>query len=52
MAGKTDMLVGLWYNILVHVPIPLAISRRKQISPASALWFAVLEATGQPHRMI
>ena len=26
MAGKTDVLMGLWYNTFVHVPIPLAIA--------------------------
>lgn len=50
MAGKTDVMVGLWYNVLVHVPIPLAVSHRKKISPHSALWFSVLESTGQPTR--
>lgn len=48
MAGKTNMMVGLWHNVFVHVPIGLATRHRKCINPDSALWRAVLEATGQP----
>ena len=47
MAGKTDMIVGIWNNIYTHVPIELAISTRKRISPDSRFWYTVLEATGQ-----
>ncbi len=48
MAGKTDVLMGLWYNTFIHVPIPLAISAKKRLSPESEVWRAVLAATGQP----
>jgi len=48
MAGKTDMLVGLWNNMFVHLPIQAAISSRKMIDPAKKLWMSVLETTGQP----
>ncbi len=48
MAGKTNMMVGLWHNVFVHVPISLATRHRKRINPESALWRSVLEATGQP----
>jgi len=47
MAGKTDMIVGIWNNIYTHVPIELAISTRKTINPESRFWYNVLEATGQ-----
>lgn len=48
MAGKTDMLIGIWNNLVTHIPITLAISRRKQIDPSGRLWQSVLSATGQP----
>lgn len=47
MSGKTDMLIGLWFNVFVHVPIPLAISRKRSMSPTGELWGSVLAATGQ-----
>ncbi len=47
MAGKTDMLVGLMHGEFIHVPIPLAVSKRKQIDPDSRLWYDVLLSTGQ-----
>lgn len=52
MAGKTGMLVGRWNAKFTHVPIKLAISKRKQLSPEDPLWLSVLEATGQPIRMV
>ncbi len=51
MCGKTEMLIGLWHGRLVHVPMRMAISKRKQVDPAGDLWLSVLEATGQPPRM-
>ena len=48
MAGKTDMVIGLWHNVFTHVPMALAIAQRKMINPGSTLWLSVLEATGQP----
>jgi 6-phosphofructokinase 1 len=47
MSGKTDVLVGLWFNVFVHVPIPLTISRKRSMSPTGELWGSVLAATGQ-----
>jgi 6-phosphofructokinase 1 len=49
MAGRTDMVVGFWRNELTDVPIALAVSSRKKIDPAGALWSSVLSTTGQPH---
>ena len=46
--GRTDMLVGYWKHHFTHVPLPLAVSRRKQIDPRGALWSSVLSSTGQP----
>jgi 6-phosphofructokinase 1 len=52
MAGKTDLVIGQWNNNYTHVPIKLAISKRRKINPNSRFWFSVLDATGQPERMI
>jgi 6-phosphofructokinase 1 len=48
MAGKTGMIIGQWNGQFTHVPIALATSRRKVLSPEDPLWLAVLESTGQP----
>jgi 6-phosphofructokinase 1 len=50
LAGKTDLIIGLWNDALIHVPIPLAVRRRKQVDPESELWISVHESTGQPLR--
>jgi len=51
MSGRTDMLVGFWKKEYTHVPIPLAVSKRKQIDPNGRLWTTVLASTGQPRNM-
>jgi len=51
MAGKTGLIVGRWSGQFTHVPIKLAVSRRKQLSPEDPLWLSVIEATGQPIRL-
>ncbi len=51
MAGRTSMVVSFWRNEFTHVPMSLAVSRRKQIDPDERLWSNVLEATGQPRNM-
>ena len=48
MAGRTNMVVGDWGGAFTHVPIPMAVSRRKQIDPDGRLWSTVLASTGQP----
>src|SRR5690606_12130252 len=47
MAGKTDMLVGLWHNCLVHVPLATSTGQSKRVDPESELWTSVLSLTGQ-----
>ena len=47
MAGKTDLLIGLWHNQFVHVPLALTTRITKRLSSESDLWMAVLAATGQ-----
>jgi len=48
MAGRTEMLIGYWYDVFIHVPISLVTSQKKRMSPESDLWRSVLAATGQP----
>ncbi len=48
MAGRTNMVVGHWRNEFTHVPISVAVSKRKQIDPKGRLWNDVLSCTGQP----
>jgi len=51
MAGKTNMIVGLHQDRLVHLPISL-IGARKTIDPKSWFWQTVLQATHQPANMM
>ncbi|MDR2352388.1 MAG: ATP-dependent 6-phosphofructokinase [Deltaproteobacteria bacterium] len=48
MAGKTDCLIGQWNDHFVHIPISMAIAKRKKVDPMGELWNSVLERTGQP----
>lgn len=48
MSGKTDMLIGLWNNVYVHIPIALSVRERKKIDITGPLWMSVKESTGQP----
>lgn len=52
MAGKTEMLVAVWNNHFVHVPITKAIEKRKYIDPTGLLWQSILDNTGQPSNLI
>jgi 6-phosphofructokinase 1 len=47
MAGKTAMMVSLWNDKYVHVPIVSAIKRSKKVNLNSRFWHSVLECTGQ-----
>ena len=47
MAGKTDLLVGLWHNHLIHVPLAISTGVKKRLSPHGELWLSVLALTGQ-----
>ena len=51
MTGRTSMIVGVWRGEFTHVPISMAISRRKQVNPEGWLWAAVLSSTGQSKSM-
>ncbi|MCG8448389.1 MAG: ATP-dependent 6-phosphofructokinase [Pirellulales bacterium] len=50
MAGKTDILIGLWHNHLIHVPLAISTGAKKQLSTDGELWTAVLSSTGQSGR--
>jgi 6-phosphofructokinase 1 len=50
MAGMTDTVIGLWYNISTYVPIELVVGRHKRISQTNEIWRTVLHVTGQPAR--
>lgn len=52
MAGRTDMVVGIWCRRFTHVPISVVTGVRKQIDPAGLTWQAVLSTTHQPGLMI
>lgn len=51
LAGRTDMVVGYWNQHFTHIPIGVAVARRKQLDPQGDVWPRVLEATGQPASM-
>ena len=48
LSGRTNMVVSFWNHHFTHVPISLAVSARKKIDPAGALWSSVVTSTGQP----
>ncbi len=51
MSGKTDIVIGYLNGEFIHLPIEVAVSKRKKIDPESELWLSVLETTGQPVNM-
>jgi len=50
MAGKTDLVVGLFKGEYVHLPLK-SVTSRKKVNTKGNLWMRVLEATGQPASM-
>jgi 6-phosphofructokinase 1 len=47
MSGRTNMVIGYWNQYFTHVPISLAILKRKKVDPNGDLWQTVLATTGQ-----
>jgi 6-phosphofructokinase 1 len=47
MAGKTDVLIGLWHEEFVHVPLAAAAGQRKHLFTEDECWTTVLAMTGQ-----
>ena len=45
MAGKADMVVGYWNHHFIHVPLKVALDKRKQIDIDGSLWQIVREIT-------
>ncbi len=45
LAGKTDMFVGYWNHHFTHVPLSVAVGRRKKINPVGMLWQTLLLMT-------
>jgi len=48
MAGKTDLVVGLWGGRFTHVPLEAVTSTSKRLSIDGPIWRNVVERTGQP----
>jgi 6-phosphofructokinase 1 len=48
MAGNTDVMIGMWNNVFVHVPICTAIREKKRMELTGEWWTQVLLTTGQP----
>jgi 6-phosphofructokinase 1 len=47
MSGRTNMVIGYWNQYFTHVPMSLAILKRKKVDPDADLWQTVLATTGQ-----
>lgn len=47
MAGKTDVLIGLWNEEFVYVPLAACVGQKKRLAPESECWTTVLAMTGQ-----
>ncbi|MBU0476987.1 ATP-dependent 6-phosphofructokinase [bacterium] len=47
MSGRTNMVISYWNQYFVHIPISLAVLRKKKVDPNGHLWQTVLETTGQ-----
>jgi 6-phosphofructokinase 1 len=52
MAGKTNIVIGMWHGMYTHVPITLASSTKRHLTEDGEMWQAVLKTTGQAARMI
>ena len=52
MAGKTNIVIGMWHGVHTHVPITLASSTKRQLTEDGEMWQAVLKTTGQAARMV
>ena len=50
MSGRTGLMIGYLNHAFVHVPIPMAVSGKRQVDLTGELWSSVLASTGQPPR--
>jgi 6-phosphofructokinase 1 len=51
MAGKTKTLMSMVNNTFVHLPMRVAVSKRKHVNTEGSLWRDVVENTRQPVNM-
>ncbi len=51
MTGRTNMLLSHWNAHYVHIPVTMAIKKRKNVNPTGRLWKTVMDATFQPFSM-
>lgn len=51
MTGRTGMVVALWHQRYVHLPVHLVAEGIRRVDPEGDLWRCVLESTGQPAHM-
>jgi 6-phosphofructokinase 1 len=51
MTGRTGMVVALWHQRYVHLPVHLVADGICRVNPEGDLWRCVLESTGQPNCM-
>lgn len=51
MTGRTGMVVALWHQRYVHLPVHLVAEGIRRVDPEGDLWRCVLESTGQPAQM-
>ncbi len=49
MAGRTDMVVGMVHDCLVHVPIEVCCNEKKRMRLDGDMWGSVVLNTGQPN---
>ncbi|MBN1500840.1 MAG: ATP-dependent 6-phosphofructokinase [Spirochaetes bacterium] len=48
MTGRTAMVISLWNNHFVNIPVQKSVEYRKKIDPNGLFWQSVLNNTGQP----
>ncbi len=52
MAGKTKTLISMVNNTFVHLPMRVAVSKRRHVNTEGSLWRDVVENTRQPASLV
>jgi 6-phosphofructokinase 1 len=52
MAGKTKLLISLWNDTFVHMPIEIAVEKRNNVNPEGSLWRDVIDSCSMPIKMV
>ncbi len=47
LAGRTNMFVGYWNHNFIHVPLSMAINKRKKVDLEGPYWLSVADMTKQ-----